>query len=104
MLKEIRNRVFYGTIYCGLEHTTIKDQNMINVLLLKNQKQNLHIDKEISVHKIEEIKNHIDDKQHAHLIINDLNFEYGTLFFLYFYVLIPCNGFKCKTKGGKARG
>jgi hypothetical protein len=73
VLKEIRNSVFYGTIYCALEHTTIKDQNMINVLL-KNQKQNLHIDKETSVHKIEEIKNHIDDKQHAYLIIIELLF------------------------------
>lgn len=71
MLKEIRNSVFYGTIYCGLEHTTIKDQNMINVLLLKKQKKELYIDKEISVRDIEETKNHIDDNQHAYLIIND---------------------------------
>lgn len=44
---------------------------MINILLLKHQKKELHIDKEISVQKIEETKNHIGDKQHAYLIVND---------------------------------
>lgn len=71
MLKEIRNKVFYGNIYCGLEHTSIKDQNIINILLLKYQKKQLEIEKEISVQKIEETKNHINDNQHAYLIIND---------------------------------
>ncbi len=70
MLQKLVTYGTFGTLFCGVEHTSKKGIASINGLLLKQRKNEFSIVDEFNVTTVADLKNHINIKQHLFLTIN----------------------------------
>ena len=70
MLDNILKYLKYGNRFCGIEHYTNNGENIIQVSLLKQSKNELDIELASKVETIEEASKEFSKKQHIALVIN----------------------------------
>jgi len=71
MVTVVKKFLVYGRSYYGIEHASLDLEEVIHILELRNKKGELHIIKEQEVLSNNQIQDHINEKQHAYLIINN---------------------------------
>jgi len=71
MLESLKKKLIYGKSYVGIEHVSKDQQELIHILEVRNNKNELHLIKEQSVLDLDKVQNHIKEKQHVFLIVND---------------------------------
>ncbi len=71
MFKLLLKNIIFKKVYCTVEHTTLDQDSQINLLLLKKQREEFIIEKEVTKAKIDQIFKYLKKKQHMFLIVND---------------------------------
>ncbi len=71
MLKKVQSYLTFGTIFCGIEHTTEKGQDKLCATLLKKKKKEVDIKDSFSANTLKELTEKLPKNQHAVLIINN---------------------------------
>lgn len=71
MFQNLISYLTFGNHFCGIEHSTINDQEYLYLTILKKSKQAIDIENRYKVISIQEIANTISKKQHIHVTINN---------------------------------
>ncbi len=71
MIQSLKKNLIYGKSYYGLEHVSKNQEEVINILEVKNKKSELHIIKEHTIIGFDQINSHVKKKRHAFLVVND---------------------------------
>ena len=70
MLSQLVTYGKFGNLFCAIEHTSIKNKEQLNGLLLKKRKNAFETDKSITTESIVKLKENLKNQQHLFLIIN----------------------------------
>jgi len=73
MLNRLWTYLQYGNRFCGLEHTSIKNNKSIAICVLKQSKKELNLESTFHANSIEEVSKNLSKNQHAVLVVNDEN-------------------------------
>jgi len=71
MLKPLKTYLEFGNSFCGVEHTTQKDQDIIYATVLKMSKKIIDIESSFKETSFETVISKLHKKQHVFLIINN---------------------------------
>ncbi|MGC1632943.1 MAG: hypothetical protein WA749_12605 [Gelidibacter sp.] len=73
MFQSITSYLLFGNQYCGIEHTSHHNTELIYTTILKKNKKALHIQDTFEYNNIEDLSNDIPKNTHAYLILNNEN-------------------------------
>lgn len=73
MLNNIKKHIVFGNRFCGIEHSTKNNKDIIYGCILKKNKQELNIASLFEIKSIDEASQKISKNQHALLVINNNN-------------------------------
>lgn len=71
MVKQLKTYLKYGNLFCGIEHTVKKGQDLVYVTVLKKSKNAIDIEDVHQETSIENVISKLPKKQHVFLIINN---------------------------------
>lgn len=71
MLNNILKYLTYGHRYCGIEHYSDNGNDIIQVILLKQSKNELDVESAFQINAIEEVSKKLPKNQHITLVINN---------------------------------
>ena len=71
MLEQIRDYIYLGNHFCGIEHTALDGKEILYASLLVKKRKEVLIDKSFETAQLTELKELLPKKQHAFLIINN---------------------------------
>jgi Tfp pilus assembly protein PilN len=73
MIKNIKTYYEYGSVFCGVEHATQNEQDIIYTTLLKKNKNGLDIANTLKEYTFDKALENLSSKQHISLVINNAN-------------------------------